>query len=125
MLPAKNRLNLRTEFRKIKERGDIIQGEFLNFLFIKPDSKVSVTAPRFGFVVPKRIEKRIVRRNYTKRVIQGAVRSLLPYVSLGTEGIFLVKRVLKGENFFKIKEAIREIFIKAGVFNEKGNFSNN
>jgi ribonuclease P protein component len=60
---------------------------------------------RFGFVVSKKIDKRAVVRNRTKRVLQGVAGSFINKLT-NKDVVVVAKKSLS----FKDKEAIREEF---------------
>jgi len=110
MLPRKNRLPLRTELKRLKRDGKIIQDKYFSLLLNQPSitTNIQLNQPsRFAFVVSKKIDKRATRRNRIKRLISEAIRQLLPETKTGTEGIFYVKKAIIDKNLEEIKNEVK------------------
>ena len=104
MLPRKNRLSARQPFHSAMS--------FHNELFTLKAKKGSLVESRFAFVVGKRIDKRAVVRNESKRVIRSCVEALLPQISPGYDMLFILKKRLKRDEKENACEKVADTFIR-------------
>ena len=91
MLPKKNLIPLRKEFRSIRTVGKVANGVLFGMIVRQTSEQV---APRFAFVVTKKIDKRSVVRNQVKRKLAAAVALYMESVKEGVDIVFLTKRGL-------------------------------
>lgn len=77
MLSKNYRLNLTSDFRKIKKYGQVIAGRLLVVSFLKLSAGTVTDVPRFGFIVGRTIEKRAVYRNRIRRRLSETVRTFI------------------------------------------------
>lgn len=70
---------------------------------------------RFGFVVSKKIDKRAVIRNKTKRVYKKAIREFLPQIKQSGSMIFIARSKLDFTQSDKLSSLIKNVFQKAKV----------
>jgi ribonuclease P protein component len=73
---------------------------------------------KFAFIVSKKIDKRAVVRNQTKRILRSAVESIIDKIELGRNVIVISRKVLAPEQKEQVNESMGEIFRKAGIINE-------
>lgn len=104
----------RKEFKKVCKKGRLFQGKFFSLLAIGQKQPVV----RFAFIVSKKIDKKAVARNRIKRLLSEAVYRFLPEIKSGVDGIFLVKKAIGGRNFEEIREEMKEVLIKANLFEQ-------
>lgn len=71
------RLRKNSDFQRVRQQGRSVASRLL----IVAWTPNTVSHIRVGFVVSKRISKRAVRRNYSKRLLSEAIRSYLPELS--------------------------------------------
>jgi len=114
MLPKTYRLPLKTELNRLKKDGQIFQGKFFGLLLSSGNS--SADTSRFAVIVSNKIDKRAVKRNKIRRLINEALKSLWPKIRTGVEGVFLVKKTATEATFEEIKNEIEELFKKAKLF---------
>lgn len=111
MLPKTNRFPLRTEFARFKKEAKLIQGRYGGLLYGLGQNP----APRFAFIVSKKIDKKATARNRIKRLLSVAVFDCLKQVKPGAEGVFLAKPAILGKSLAEVKEEIGIIFKQAGL----------
>lgn len=106
MLPKIHRLSLRTEFKKLKLEGHLIRGNCFSLLIRKrQDHQPS----RFAFIVSKKVHLHSVKRNYVRRLMVEAVRSVLPEVEFNLDGVFLVRSAILNQKLPEITKAVNQI----------------
>ncbi|MCJ7804290.1 ribonuclease P protein component [Patescibacteria group bacterium] len=114
MLPKTYRLPLKTELNRLKKDGQIFQGKFFGLL-LSPGNLNNDTS-RFAVIVSNKIDKRAVKRNKIRRLINEVLKSLWPKIKTGVEGVFLVKKTATEATFEEIKNEIEKLFKKAKLF---------
>jgi len=112
MLPKVHRLPLRAEFKKLKLEGRLICGNFFSLLIRK---RTDGQPSRFAFIVSKKVHLHSVKRNYVRRLMVEAVRSVLPKVEFNLDGVFLVRQTILNQKLPEITKAVDQIL------NEKNN----
>ncbi len=111
MLPKINRLPLRTDFSRLKKQGKIIHGNYFSLLFVNQGENGQ--PPRFGFIVSKKVCPKAVDRNKARRLLQEGVGAYLDNIQLGTEGVFLTKKTIKGASLVQLKTETQKIIQQA------------
>ncbi|GCE19148.1 ribonuclease P protein component [Dictyobacter kobayashii] len=86
------RLRKNSDFQRVRQQGGSIASRLL-ILAWKPNDQATL---RVGFVVSKRISKRAVQRNYIKRLLAEAVRSLLVDIPPGWDIVFSARNQIVG-----------------------------
>jgi ribonuclease P protein component len=109
MLKKQNRLGKITKAKENK----LFTSPFFNVRI--SDSKEDKT--RFAFIVSKKIDKRAVIRNQTKRVLRNAAAEAIKKLDLRKDIIIVSKKVLKHEQQEEVSSTLNEIFKKAGIVN--------
>ncbi len=112
MLPQKHRLSLKTELKKIKEKGTLIQGRLFSLL-VSPSNKNQPS--RFGFIISTKIHKKAVKRNRAKRLLSEAIIELIEGIKPGYDVVILAKKKIIEADFKAIKEEMRYLLAKAGM----------
>lgn len=108
MLPKENRLPLRREFLRVKERGRLIPGKFFSLIVAsRKDSHPS----RFAFIISKKIHKKATRRNRIRRLLVESIRSLLPKIKSGQDCVFLVKKSILDKELSVLKKEVEKFFL--------------
>ncbi len=69
---------------------------------------------KFGFIVTKKIDKRAVVRNRTKRVLKRAVKNILENINGGVSAVVISKRSLENTDEKNVTEMLSGIFKKTG-----------
>ena len=111
MLPKLNRISSSFDIRRLQRLGKHYHFPLLNLTI----SKNALDHSRFVFIVPKKLDKRAVRRNRTKRLLREAVHALLPEIAPGYEVGMYARRILGEEKLENIILEINESFRKAGL----------
>lgn len=111
MLPFKNRLLSKQDFEKIKRKGQKFQGRFFGFLVFQTHLGFS----RFGFIISKKISKKAIQRNRTKRLLRETVRTLLPVLRPGFDILILGKKDLMEKSLAEIQSEMQWLLGKSGV----------
>ena len=107
MLKKQNRLG---KITKTKE----------NKLFTSPLFNVRISDNKesqikFAFIVSKKIDKRAVIRNQTKRVLRSAVEGIINRLKLGENVIVISKKQLVPEQKEEVSESMKALFGKAAI----------
>lgn len=113
MLPRKHRLPLRTELKRVKKKGTLIQGRLFSLLVSHQPKKNQLS--RFGFIISTKIHKKAVKRNRVKRLLNEAILGLMPKIKLGFDAIFLAKKKIIGADLKEIEREVKKLFAKAGM----------
>lgn len=109
MLPKENRLTDDYGFRRVKRLGKSYHCPLFK-LSVAPQ-KVSA-APRFGFVVSTKIDKRATVRNRIKRLLRRAVRERLERIPDGFDIVFVVRASIVGKDYEEIGSEVDKILSK-------------
>lgn len=110
MLKKQNRLSKITKTKENKL--------FTSSLFNLRISDNKENKTRFAFIVSKKIDKRAVIRNRTKRVLRNAVEEIIKKLALGKDIIIISKKALETEQSKEVLIVLESIFKKAGYINE-------
>ncbi len=108
MLPLSHRLPA-PDVRQVMRSGRRLTSPELVLIYRKRELKFATTkrtselsreagpwcSARFAVVVPKRVDKRAVVRNRTKRLVREALRKLLPTMDQGIDGVIIVRKKLE------------------------------
>ncbi|GER88125.1 ribonuclease P protein component [Dictyobacter vulcani] len=86
------RLRKNSEFQRVRQQGGSMSSRLL-ILAWKPNDQATL---RVGFVVSKRISKRAVQRNYIKRLLSEAVRTLIKDIPPGWDIVFSARNQIIG-----------------------------
>jgi ribonuclease P protein component len=73
---------------------------------------------RAAFIVSKKIDKRAVIRNRTKRVLTNAVKEVVGKLKAGKDLIIISKISLEPDRAKEVLDALESILKKAGYLNE-------
>ena len=120
MFTKKRRLTKR-EIGEVKDKGSLLGTPFFSLLYFKPKGD-GLTLSKFAFVLSKKVSKKAIERNRTKRILAGSVRSLIKEIQEGYLVLFLVKKRAIGENKQVILETIADVFLRIGLLkNEEDN----
>jgi len=122
MLTKKRRLT-KEEIQNVKDKGSFLGTPFFSLLYIKPKKSGSVSS-KFAFVLSKKVSKKAIERNRTKRILAGSVRSLIKEIQEGYLVLFLVKKRAIGEDRQVILETISNAFLKIGLLKNEEDSTN-
>jgi ribonuclease P protein component len=73
---------------------------------------------RFAFIVSKKIDKRAVIRNQTKRVLRSAVEEVIGKLKLGKDIIVISKKALVPDQKEEVLNSLKIILKQAEIENE-------
>jgi len=110
MLKKQNRLGKIT-----KTKGNKL---FTSPLFNVRISENKENKTRFAFIVSKKIDKRAVIRNQTKRVLRSAVEEVIGKLKLGKDIIVISKKALTPGQKEDVLNALKVISKQANIENE-------
>lgn len=113
MLPKKYRLPLRTELKRVKKEGVLVQGKLFSLLVSRQPKKNQPS--RFGFIISTKIHKKAVRRNQVKRLLSEAIIDLIAKIKPGFDAVFLAKKKIIGADLEEIRKEVKKLFAKAGM----------
>lgn len=106
-------------------KTDLDYKQFRNSrLYINPFLKLRVksglasqTLPRFGFIIPKKIVKRVVDRNRIKRRLKGFFILNLEHV-IPADLLIFPQAPLLNLKTKRLREELIDLFNKAGIWNK-------
>ena len=116
MLPKKYRLPLRTELNRLKENGQIYQGDFFGFLMSPQTSPLENS--RFAFIISNKIDKKAHHRNRLRRWVSAAIWLLALEIKPGFDGVFLAKKTASQTDYTQIEGDVKKIFGKAKLISD-------
>ncbi len=70
---------------------------------------------RFAFIVSKKIDKRAVVRNKTKRILRSLVEEIIASIKEGKDFVLVAKKRLEPEQKTVVFNSLQELFKKADV----------
>ena len=112
MLPKENRLSNKTDFDKVKEKGNKASGKSIMILALnREDNKVA----RFGIVVSKHVSRRAVDRNRIKRLIRESIMSVMNKVSNGYDVVIIARQNIINWDFNEVNNDLINVFQKARI----------
>ena len=115
MLPKINRLKQKKDFERVSKKGRSFKEDFLVLRIVSNNLKIN----RFGFVVSQKISKLASQRNKIKRRLRELVKSKLPKLKKGIDGILIACPGLETKDFWEMEESINKLFKKAKITQEK------
>ena len=107
MLKKQNRLSRVVK----KNKANVYSSAFFNIKIYDSQEE----SARFGFVVSKKVSRKAVTRNKTKRVLRDVAQDLLPKIKSAKDIIVFSKVELNSKQKEEVKGAMADIFTKAGV----------
>lgn len=111
MLPFKNRLKKKKDFENVFAGGKTAKARYF---FLKSLKTVNDDS-RIGFIVSKKVSKKAVERNRTKRLFREAVRLDMARIKPGYDLVFIVLNSAKEKELLEIKKEIEFILGKYGL----------
>ena len=104
MLPKKNRADKKL-VEKIFKEGKFVDSPSLVLKFIKENENLS----KVSFVVPKKVEKKAVKRNFLRRQGYLILEKYFKKLPKGISGVFVFKKTI---NLLETENEIKKILIK-------------
>lgn len=111
MLAKKNRLIDSRDFKKVQEKGRVVQFSDFGLAYIERKDE---NPSRFGFVVSMKVAKGASDRNRIKRAMSEAVRGLGVYIKPGLDVVFLAKTSATSSSTDKIMKEVRRSLKEGG-----------
>lgn len=111
MLPKNKRVTTEL-FQKILKEGKSLHTPALSFRYLRettPDSS------RFSVFVPKKVLKLATKRNYLKRKVNSALRSVYPQLRNSFIGVVYAKNTTINLTVTEIAEELKNLFKKSGI----------
>lgn len=105
------RLRSNSDFQRVRQQGRSVSSRLLILAWSPND----VARLRIGFVVSKRISKHAVRRNYIKRLLGEAMRSLLPELPTNVDIVLMARNAAAFSDLRMLQEDIRTLVKRAGL----------
>lgn len=111
MLPSKLRLS-RLEFDKVKSLGKLYSSKHFGLLVAREGFAAD---QKFGFVISKKIAKRAVDRNKTKRQLRKLVVNNLAFIQNGVALLFLAKKTILKASESELTEEFDKVLKMANL----------
>lgn len=102
MLPKINRLQSTKDIERVFKEGKGLRGGFMSLKFLKN----GLGASRFAFIVSKKVSKKAVQRNKTKRILRDIIQKRIPRMKVGLDLVIIAQ---KGAEIKGFQEAEREM----------------
>ncbi len=115
MLPKRSCLKKKKDFDNLFKKSRRFKEDFLLLQVVNNNLKIS----RFGFIVSKKVFKKAVLRNQTKRRLREIVRFKMPQIKKGIDVVLIIIPGFKIKGFWEMEEIIDKIFIKAKILEKK------
>ena len=107
------RIRKNAEFRAVYRRGKSFSNQLLVLYIFKNGKKQN----RRGISVSKKVGKSVIRSR-VKRLISESYRLNEDKLKKGYDFVYVARAAAKGKNFSEIDEAVKNLFKRAGLFNE-------
>jgi len=105
VLKKKNRISKKSEFEEIKSKGEMKATDLFSVVWVKDGE-----GKAFGAIISKKISKKAVERNQTRRRLMEAVRLNMGVFPQGFRGIFLVKKNILNKSEMEIEACLKKLF---------------
>lgn len=109
---SKNKRVTTELFKKVLKEGRSIHTPALSFKYYRETTPV---LSRFSVFVPKKVLKLASKRNYLKRKINSALRSVHPKAQNSIVGVIFAKTATVGLSVPEITKEMEEMFVRAGI----------
>ena len=114
MLPKEHRLKKEKDFERVLKKGKSKKGDFLILRVVKNNLKTI----RIGVVVSRKVSKKAVLRNKTKRKLREAARANIKKIKPGYDLVFFTKKGIEKKSFSEIKKEVEKLIARAKLFKE-------
>lgn len=111
MLPVKHRFKKKKDFERVLKEGRNVKWNGLALKYC-PNS---FGESRFGIIVSKKVSKKAVLRNRTKRRIREVLRRELEKIKEGQDIVFFPSPEFKNKDFSEIQEIVIKLLKKGGL----------
>ena len=106
------------EFKKLFSKGKFYYGSYIN-MYIYPNSK---KYNKLAIAVSKKQGKAVIRNKF-KRLIKENYKNEEESIKVGFNILFIINKSkieeIRNINFYNIKESMKSLFIKSGLYNEE------
>lgn len=96
-LPAKAKLSRSSAYKSLSFKLMII--------------KNNLAFSRFGFIIGKKIDKRAVVRNRTKRILRSCIEEMLQKINAGYDMLFIIQKNAVGQKREFIFNELEKLFL--------------
>jgi ribonuclease P protein component len=103
------RLRKSKDFQRVRQQGRTLASRLLILTFAPND----LATLRIGFVVSQRVSKHAVERNYVKRLLSEAMRSILVNIPAGWDLIISAKTSIIGVKLLDLVKDLRLLLRRA------------
>ena len=111
MLPSKNRLKKKKQFKKVFTDGKSFKNEFL----VLKINKNGLDYNRFGFIVSKKVSKKAVKRNQVKRRLREIVKKEMTKIKQGFDVILISLAGIEEKNFQEMQKSFLNLIHKSKI----------
>lgn len=112
------RLRKNNEFKVVYRRGKSLANNLL-VLYIynnkKNKAEDRLTYNKVGISVSKKVGNSVVRSR-SKRLISEGYRLNEKDIKTGYDFVFVARSAIKGKSFFEVEDAMKKLFLKAGLY---------
>jgi ribonuclease P protein component len=105
-----HRLKREEDFARVRAEGRSWSHRLL-VLVARPNE---LGYARFGFVVPRRLGKAVVR-NRARRLLREAARLLLPIIEGGWDIVLIAREPIRGLKMQQVRDALEQTLRRAGI----------
>jgi ribonuclease P protein component len=114
MLPLKNRLKKKKDFKKVFKEGEPFKEDFL---FLKR-SENNLDKTRLGFIVSLKVSKKAFIRNKVKRRLREAAKNKIETLKNGYDVVIIARGEAKEKEFKEIEDCLEKLFKKSNILND-------
>ncbi len=111
MIPESNRLQTEYEFRKVKRHGKVQETPYFILVYYY-NSNRKAQPPRFGFITSKKFDKRAVKRNRARRLMQEAILKKLSKFKNGYDIVLIARQNIKNVSFKEVLTELNKVLPK-------------
>jgi len=112
MLPLKNRLKKEKDFRRVFDRGRVVNSDLMSVKFLAN----GMDDTRVGFIVSKKVFKKAVLRNKIKRMLRETMRGNIEKMKEGFDMIVMAKGKTSEAQLEEIDEALKGLLKRSNLF---------
>jgi ribonuclease P protein component len=116
MLPRENRLNIRTEYNRIRSAGKRLHDPLFTLYY---NLNADLSQPKFNLIVSKKITKTAARRNRMRRLLHTALSAVLSEIKPSFEGIFFIQQDFASEITSAVKQKVIALLSRGGFYDSR------
>ena len=113
MLAKQHRLRKNRDFSTVYNRGIRCHSSDLSLRAYRRPDKFREQPARLGICVSRKVSKRAVCRNRVKRRLREACRLLLPQLSMGWDGVIVVRSSAMRCDYHQFLQQLKQLFTEA------------